>query len=208
MRKNYLVFSAGPHCRPAYYLRKFEIREKAFPLDWQICSLENTLLLYKTGFKDFFNEYKEYPKYENKQKCLRYVKDTKYSVISMHHIRSDIPLKDAVKEFKKTMKKRYRNLDSEIKKVNKVIMLSSHNVSFHKLTHFLKSFAKIYTNKEIVMINIHSRKNGKRMHSHTINSKIKLIEFFFNDVNKGGSSPTNKEFWHGNVICSGKGSVS
>lgn len=128
MNKFNVGFSLGPYCRPAYYLQLCNLRTCAYPLDWQGCFAESALHLYETKFKDFFIQYKEMP--ELKAECesgLRYVIDTKNKIISMHHIKDDIPLEQAVDDFRKIIIKRYQRLNKNLNKANSILTVCNHN---------------------------------------------------------------------------------
>jgi hypothetical protein len=200
MKNDFLIFSGGPNCRPTHYLKKYELRDKAFPLDWQICSLKDATHLYKTGFKDFFNDYKEYPERLNKTKKLRYVVDTKNHIVSMHHVSSEKALDIAVSEFVELMKKRFNDLNTAIKKQKRIIILSNHAASYQSLKCFIQNFTKLYSGKDFTLVNVHNRKNGSgRIHTKEISRNARIIEFFFHDVHKNGSDPVqNPNFWYGN----------
>lgn len=196
-----IVFSLGPCCRPAYYLQLCGLRTFAYPLDWQGCSIESALHLYETNFEDFFIQYKDLSKL--KKDCtlegLRYVVDVKNNIKSMHHIKNNIPLDEAVSEFKEIMIKRYNRLNGNLNNASSILIVSNYNKKLSTLSEFLIRFSKIYKNKKITLINIHSRKNGKNRYVHKINENLSIIEYFFNDINKDGEDPKyNKNFWLGN----------
>lgn len=194
-----VVFSLGPYCRPAYYLELCHLRKCAYPMDWQGSLLESTLSLYENEFQDFFTQYRDFPKLVNDKEQLRYVVDTKYHVISMHHIKSNLPLDSAVKEFRKLMMKRYHRLDQDLKNAKSILIVGNHNRKINILKEFLVCFSKKYSNKKITFVNIHSRKNGKNKYVHVINEYLTIIEIFFYDVHKDGADPSlNKNFWLGN----------
>lgn len=196
-----VVFSLGPHCRPAYYLQLCGLRTLAYPLDWQGCSIESALHLYETNFNDFFVQYKDLSKLKTNciEEGLRYVVDVKNNIISMHHIKYNMPLDEAVSAFKKIMIKRYNRRDKNLNKANSILIVCNYNKKLSTLIQFLIRFSKIYKNKKITLINIHSRKNGKNRHVHIINDNLSIIEYFFNDINKDGMDPKyNKNFWLGN----------
>jgi len=193
------IFSLGPCCRPAYYLQLCGLRKCAYPLDWQGCPLESALHLYQTGFQDFFNDYTDLSRKAKCLKGLRHVIDNKNNIVSMHHIKDNIPLDQAVKKFKETMIKRYIRLDKHLRNANSILILANHNKKKDELVNFVIEFSKIYKHKRITLINIHDRKNGKNKHIYKINADLKVIEYFINDENKNGKNPkTNKDFWLGN----------
>lgn len=200
MEKYDVVFSLGPACRPAYYLQLCGLRNCAYPLDWQMYSIESALHLYETNFSDFFLEYEDlsYTR-EKRLKGLRYVLDPKNNVISMHHIKDNIPLNKAVDEFRKLMLKRYKRLDNNLNNAKKILIVSNYNEELSVFSNFLLRFSNIYKNKKITLVNIHSDSNYKNRQVHCINDNLCVVEYYFNDVNINGADPNrNKNFWLGN----------
>ncbi len=196
MEKYDIFLSGGPACRPAYYLQKLELRKAAYPLDWQMCDLDTGIHLYKTKFKDFFEEYKDTGKVH---KGIRTVIDTKNNITAMHHVKAEPEIEVAVKEFRDLMIRRYENLNESLKKANSVCILMNQNVVLEKIKNYLQEFSKIYPNKQITLINIRNRKNGKNKKVHELTSKLRICEYFVNDIHADGSDPQkNKLFWHGN----------
>lgn len=196
-----IVFSLVPYCRPAYYLQLCGLRRCAYSLDWQGCSIENTLHLYETNFKDFFVQYKDLSKLKTDciEEGLRYVVDVKNNIISMHHIKDNMPLDEAVSVFRKIMIKRYNRFNKNLNKASSILIVCNYNKKISTLIEFLIRFSKLYSNKKITLINIHSRKNGKNKHVHIVNNNLSIIEYFFYDVNKDGDDPKyNKKIWLGN----------
>ena len=199
-RKECLFISGGESCRPTYYLKKYNLRYQAYPLDWQICSLKSAIHLYETKFNDFFKEYKDYPEKLIKSTKMRYVRDTKNDIISMHHISSDKPIDEAVKDFVELMQKRYADLDESIKNHKRIIILGNHQVDVSQIKSFVERLSKIYKGKEFLFVNIHKTKGNAFSHTITrLNDELKIIEFCFNDINKKGNDPEkNLDFWKGN----------
>lgn len=194
-----IIFSLGPWCRPAYYIQLCGLRKCAYPLDWQGCPLDSALHLYQTGFKDFFNEYADLSKPTEDLEGMRRVNDKINNIVSIHHIKDNIPLDKGVNEFKTLMLKRYKRLDKHLKNANSIMMLSNHNKRKKDLQNFVINFSEIYPNKKITLVNIHNRKNGKHKHIYKINDDLQIIEYFINDINKLGPDPKkNKNFWLGN----------
>ncbi len=195
-----IVFSLGPACRPAYYLQLCGLRTCAYPLDWQMYSIESALHLYETRFSDFFLEYDDLSHTREKRlEGLRYVLDTKNNVISMHHIKDNIPLSEAVDEFRATMLRRYKRLNENLNNAKTILILSNHERELDILVNFLLRFSNIYKNKKITLVNIRSIRNGKNKHIHKINDDLCVVEYYFNDVNKNGEDPIhNENFWLGN----------
>ena len=101
MNKYDVAVSIGFTCKPAFYLKISGLRKFSSPMDWLTCSIDSQIKLYKNKFNDFFNEYKtdyDIPKVDEEYIPVR---DTKYDILTMHHVRKDIPLNEAVEEFEK-----------------------------------------------------------------------------------------------------------
>ena len=94
-----LYMSVGNACRPAYHLALNDLRNEAYPLDWQMeYSLDTVIHLFKTKFSDFFVDIEEAVEFEA---ACRQVKDVKNNIISIHHFPRNIELEKAQEEFVK-----------------------------------------------------------------------------------------------------------
>ncbi len=90
-----IIISLGKVCRPAYQLKVNGLRDKAYPLDWQMdYSLDTVEHLFATGFEDFFTDIVEEESSSLNEN--RRIKDVKNGIISLHHFSKSIGLSDYI----------------------------------------------------------------------------------------------------------------
>jgi len=76
-----MILSVGNDCRPAYYLKKNNLRHYKNPLDWVgYYSLDTVIHLYKTKFNDFFTDL-----IEDKQQYSNGYIDGKNNILFVHY---------------------------------------------------------------------------------------------------------------------------
>ena len=194
-----VIFSIGPSCKVAQYLKSLNLRKCAYPLDWQICNdFDRILHLFESDFSDFFIEYKNLDN-DYKLSGLRSVEDIRNKIVSMHHISDDLPLDEGVKKFRSKMLKRYFRLKSHIQNGNNILIIANYDVSIDDLVSFLKSFASLFEKKNIVMVNVKDSKIEEK-NEYYLDNNLKIVEYLINDVHENGSDPkTNRLFWLGNT---------
>lgn len=178
-----LIFSIGPACRPAYYLKINFLRIFASPLDWQMnYSLDTCLHLFQTNFQTFFTEIQE-DKHRKGAHNNRRIIDMRNSITSIHHFDSDIPLSEAQAEFRVVMQKRYLQLHTAISKSHVVGMICNRADSLDDLSTFLSSFGQIYPNVNFVLINIRNTEGitSARMNEYPLSPRLTLREYSFHD---------------------------
>jgi len=214
-RLNVIVCFLGAACRPAQWLRKTKKRFQACPLDWMMkYSLDTALHCFRTNFKDFFEDVEETNEYSG---SCRVVRDKKNDIVSMHHFKSNLSLEDAKNNVRDMMSRRAQAVAKILKKSNSIVLLCNRQKNSHtELINFLKEFSKIYPDKNITLINIHSNnsdqitknviyngkasivksKKGKPSNKYTKKpKKLCFIEYCFKDV-----SPNRNVYpeWEGN----------
>lgn len=189
------VFSLGKHCRPAHHIDKHGMRFQAAPFDWMMSySLDEVLKQIESKFKHFFDNIEEVPD-DRKNPEHKIVKDKDGNTISMHHFPLDKDIKDYKKEFSSIMQKRFKKVDSIIKKSDSVAFICERNISFDELFDFAKKFSKIYEKdgkkKKIVIFNIVDSDFGLEKFKYEMQSceNIDIVQFYFCD---------KSENWKGN----------
>ncbi len=192
-----LVFSIGPTCRVAYYLQLSNLRTYAYPFDWLGTNLKIIISLFKSDFKLFLNNYQDIsdewhvPGFKN-------IKDNN-GIIIAHHIKDDIEIEEAITNCKKLMTKRYRRLKEHLKLASNIAIVTNQNVNLEELKNFLKTFSDLFPNKKITLVNIKSNKKEKQRLEINLSHNLKIMEYYFNDVNKDGDiKDINPNFWLGN----------
>lgn len=195
-----LYMSVGNACRPAYHLALNDLRNEAYPLDWQMeYSLDTVIHLFKTKFSDFFVDIEE-EAVEFEAAC-RPVKDVKNNIISIHHFPRNIELEKAQEEFVKRMKKRFERLDGELGGAKRVALICNRTDSLEELQAFLKKFWVLYPHLEIKLINIRNDEGGEGSSyiakEYEINDSLSIEEYIFNDTVNNITGETAD--WRGNI---------
>lgn len=178
-----LIFSIGPACRPAYYLKMNFLRTFACPLDWQMnYSLDTCLHMFQTNFETFFTDIQEDVHRKGAHNNRRII-DTRNSITSIHHFDSDTPLPDAQAAFRAIMQKRYLQLHTAILRSHVVGLICNREDSLDDLSTFLSSFGQLYTNVNFILINIRNTEGltSACMNEYHLNPKLTIREYSFHD---------------------------
>lgn len=194
------IFSLGIACRPSGYLRDFNLRFQAAPLDWMSSySLDTAAYLFETKFSDFFAEIEEVS--GKTDAGYRSVNDTKNHISSIHHFKNDAPLLEEQKRFREKMLNRANKVDEILKNSSSIAFICDRSKATpEELISFLTRFDKIYPNKKIILINI-KNSNIQDIKKDVLfeNDNLKIIQFSFNDQPSSGDSSDawkgNKEIW-------------
>ena len=194
-----IILSVGGACRPAYYLRKHDLRFCANPLDWMMSySLDTVIHLYKTKFNDFFVDFVEDKQKSLENNCSWYI-DNKNNIISMHYT----GLESNNSLFRDIMKDRFKKINSTLLSANKICFISNRMESIDVYKKFLEKMAEIYSGN-ITYINIRDKKDiittpPIKHYKEKMSEKLNLIEYEFNDIHpKGGDLKINNDAWIGN----------
>lgn len=199
-----LIFSVGPACRPAYYLKTNFLRAFACPLDWQMSySLYTCLHLFQTNFQTFFTEIEEDTQRKGAHNNRRII-DTRNLITSIHHFDSDIPLSEAVPKFHAVMQKRYLQLHTAILESHNVGLIGNREDSLDDLSTFLLSFGQIYPNVNFTLINIRNVPGLDSIHINecSLSPKLTIREYSFHDEYlakeciEGNEWLGNSELWN------------
>lgn len=181
MEKYDFALSIGETCKPALYLKATNLRTVACPFDWLVCDIQHQVELYKNHFSSFFDEY--YEDYSiNSDKNMRNVRDSKNIILSMHHIRLDIPLEEGVKDFKSLMMRRYERLNDILNNSKSILLVSDQQCDISILKQYVLEFAKIYPNKIITLVNVLDDDVDFNVCKYQITDKIRIEQYSFNDV--------------------------
>ena len=195
-----LIVNVGSSCRTARNLQDNSLRYISSPLDW-MCnySLETVLALFQSGFENFFANRERVPgRYYSHQ----HVRDLDTGMESLHHFPYGADI-DAFYEsdFKPAVKRRFRTLDTLIKKSRHVLLLCNRDEDSERVIDFLLGFSKLYGCK-FTMINVRNTypENSHAVRRHEVSGRCALIEHHFCDVHpKTGYEFDNSDWWTGNV---------
>lgn len=194
------VLSVGPACRPSIYIKEYDLRFQAAPLDWMMkYDLSKVIHFFKTGFNDFFEEIEEIP--EKFCGNCKFVKDTKNGVISIHHFDKDNSLDSEHKKFRETMLRRAKSVDEILKKSNSIALVCNRpDVAMSELLNFAKDFSDIYKDKKIILINVVDM-DTEKIHKSILfeYDNLKVVQFIFSDK-PPIDDPQKFPKWRGNPI--------
>lgn len=194
------IFSVGPACRPASFLKEDMMRVVASPLDWQMkYSLDTVIHLFETGFSDFFSDITEDTSKSGAGQN-RYVIDTKNQIVSIHHFPRTSSCHDFQPTFVERVRKQYCKLNHHLEEAKIVAILCNRDDSVDKLRDFLRKFTLLYPEKTFLMINVRHtsalRGNTILKEEYLFSENCILHEYYFNDINQ----IPNYE-WRGNLDC-------
>ena len=195
-----IILSVGAECRPAYYLKKYDLRVCKNPLDWMSCSLDTVVHLHRTKFNDFFVDF-----VEDKQRSLEmnnpcYI-DIKNNILAIHEAETG----RNNREFRKKTADRFEILNSILLNANKICFISARNESMDVFKNFLKSMAEQYSGN-MTYINIRNNESFAdvsytKRHKEKTSKKMELIEYEFYDIHPDGDdSKINTDAWTGNYV--------
>ncbi len=151
------IFSVGPACRPAQWLRKTHKRFQSCPLDWMMqYSLDTAMHFFRNKFSDFFEDVRATGEIIGSNRVVR---DNRNGIVSMHHFNKNVSLESAKWDFRGKMLRRAREVDRILKNSRSIILICNRQKdSFDDFKRFLHNFSRLYPDRDIALINI--RNNG------------------------------------------------
>lgn len=195
-----LYIPLGITCRSAYHLQANDLRNEAYPLDWQMSySLTTVIHLFKTQFRDFFVNVEEDSNKGNRKH--RWIKDITNDIVSVHHFPRDMEIQEAQKVFHEKMNKRFVGMNDRLMKAQRVVLICNRNDTLEELQLFLKEFSTLYPHLEIKLINIRNNEemdiNSYTMKRYVLSERLSVDEYIFNDTFNGFIQ--EKADWRGNM---------
>lgn len=172
--------SAGPLCRPAYFLTRHKLRVCANPLDWMAeTTLERAAYLFRTGFADFFQDIKELPPQPG-NRC-RKVLDCRNNIVSIHHFLQSVSLEEGYAKFQELMRRRYLRMMDFIKRSPRVAFLGCYNATTDQLATFLENMRAVHPT-DYTFINVRNVPVRKK-ETATVDTTSRVINYHFPDTN-------------------------
>lgn len=204
-----VVISVGNHCQAAWYMQEYGLRKFASPLDWmKYYSLQSVYDLFKSGFKDFFCHHYE-DEIKAKENDCRWVIDKNTGMISRHHFLKEIPLQDQFEDFYEKQIQRFHKMDHYLKQAKNIVLVSCREDSIEEMGEFLYKFQTLY-DKNLTLLNFRDSKTQTYKKTFKINSKIKIVEYCFDNTYPLKKHQTKEQVggivWIGNYKCWGGGS--
>lgn len=153
------IFSVGPACRPAQWLRKTHKRFQAAPFDWMMkYSLDTVLHCSKNKYADFFENIRSTGQNIGEH---RVVVDTKNNIVSMHHFYKNASAEEGKWGFREKMLRRGKRVDEILKNSRSIVLISNRQKdSLDDFKRFIHGFSRLYPDRNITLINIRSNGNN------------------------------------------------
>ena len=197
----------GNACRPAFWLKKYGLRQASYPFDWMMSySLSTVINTITKGCHDWFSNYTEDKSKINAK--VRYVVDNTNHIISMHGFPSTCSVDAFLPEFQKTMQRRIDRLKGVFSQSRRICILCNRDDTLDAFIMFGKELNKMYPHLNITIINVVNANTRKDIEKYDISKKLKIYLIMADDTNEKGSDKTiNPKFWIGNErlyeeICS------
>lgn len=175
-----IVLSIGDNCQAAYYMKEYDLRKFASPIDWMTgYSLETLFNLFKNDFRDFFSSY--YEDYSrSKEIVTRFVIDKHNGMIAMHHFHKNSQIEQQFSNFLSKTFKRWQKIKNYLSLANNIVFISHRNDRLEDLEKFLFNFSTLY-DVNLTILNFRDNKNNEYKKIYNINKKLKIVEFCFDD---------------------------
>lgn len=197
----------GHGCRPAYWLKKYGLRQASYPFDWMISySLDTVINTIKKGCYNWFSNYTEDKSKINAK--VRYVVDNENHITSMHGFPSSCSVDAFLPEFQKTMQRRIERLQGFLRQSQRICILCNREDGIDSLSYFGKKLNEMYPHLNITIVNVVNTNIRKDIEKYDISKKLKIYRIKADDTNeKGADRSINPNFWIGNEklyeeICS------
>ena len=196
-----LYLSVGPTCQPSENLRRNFLRDFSAPLDWMgHYSLETVLHLFRTGYDDFFKEYKIDEEREGARGDvmgnMRLVTDTLNGIDSIHHFPEFEDMDYAHRMFSDKMSERAARLERRIRSAGSVALVTRRSETKEEMLSFLRAFHDIYPHLKLLLLNFrHDDSFGFEDYEKEVvfdDGTLSYHDYLLNDTLQG------KEVWFGN----------
>lgn len=193
--KAHAFISCGNACRPAYWLRKYEMRKQSLPFDWmKDYTLQTLAKIIKEGMHDWFEHYEE-----NEEKIgpeHRYVKDTLNEITSIHAFPVDKTIEEYMPEFKATYQRRYEHLINVLSTSSSVCLVGNRTETPEEFFEFIKALENLFPQTQFIVINVHHSEDKKEILKYKVSQQSMLYYIYAYDKYE---DPTSKYAWHGNT---------
>ena len=191
------IISLGGDCRPAHHLKRNNLRLAANPFDWMMrYTLANVTDIINTRFKTFFRDiYEDTTK--KTRNGYRYIIDKNNRFVSIHHFKKNIDIYSQYDDFYDKMKFRFYRMLEYINRSESVMFLCNRNEDTSNFEQFIKSMSEIF-DKKYLFVNMrhHDDKSTITKRCYNITEKANIIEYFFYDVHRNGSTG-HSDYWMG-----------
>lgn len=189
------IIPLGTACRPAFYLRRHNLRYFSSPFDWMMrYKLESIKNFVDIGIDDFFREYtivSAGPKNYN-------VVDLHTNMISMHSFTKERTMEEQYPSFLTTMKHRFDRFLAAMRAADRLCFISNRSATeLPDIFNFVEDMEQRFA-KSVLYVNVIDEKDEEIWHYPAGQSEI--ITIAFDDAHPmGRDKATNPKFWLGNA---------
>lgn len=202
-----LFISCGSACRPAHWLRKYDLRKASYPFDW-MCeySLDFYAETIKQGCFDWFDSYHEGHIHSD---VTRKIVDDKTGLVSLHAFPKNEAVETFLPKFHQIFDEKYLKFKQALEDNQNICFVANRGESTEKFVSFAQKLNQLYPEKMFTIVNL-KHDLEKRKTEKTIACKnVTLYTIYADDRNENGADfATNPQtFWIGNTklweeICS------
>lgn len=198
--------SIGDACKPAFWLRKCNLRFYSLPFDWMMnYSLDIVIETLKDGIDTWFKGYDEDI---SRMGRTRYVKDKKNGMVCMHAFPKEMSVEDYMTQFKNIFNRRFERFIYILNNAQSICFVCNRRLSYNDVYSFLKKMHMLYPKLHICLYNVQDSLDKKYSY-YKFSNDLDWYDIRDNDKNENGATrETNpKTFWIGNerlwtAICS------
>lgn len=194
-----LFVSLGGACRPAHWLRKFNLRKASYPFDWMCSySLDFYAETIQKGCYDWFNSCRE--EFCHSQETRRIV-DNKSNLVSLHAFPCNETVEEFLPKFHKIFDEKYLKFKQALSENENICFVSNRPESTREFVSFAKKLKLLYPTKTITIVNLKHHLTKRKTTKLKISNKISLYTIYADDRNEEGADfQTNpRKFWIGNT---------
>ena len=188
-------FTIGKACRPAFWLKKYNLRQHAYPFDWmKDFQLNSVLKAFRDGCSNWFSDYSE----GKSTLSTRYVIDNTNHVTSVHAFPGSCSVADYLPEFQKTMQRRMQRLQQVCKNSRKVCILCNREENVLAFADFAKQLSRMYPQLKLTIVNVVHTTGTAGIDKYDISKKIEIFFIRAEDVKKLKPGEPALFLWEGN----------
>lgn len=185
----------GSACRPARWLKEWNLRYCALPFDWLMgFSLEKVLFMLTQGSSSLLQEYKEDLTWQGR---WRSVSDTKDNITILHDFPRDESVEQHIPIFQEKFTRRCQRMKRIFKTYDKICFICNRNDDIAEFLSFSLEIMKFNPKLKVNFVNIRHSENDEDI-LYWVNGNITIYDIHANDVNENNDPKTNPWFWIGN----------
>lgn len=185
----------GSACRPARWLKVWNLRYCSLPFDWLMkFSLDTVSSMLIQGSSSLLKEYKEDPSWKGR---WRSVSDTKNNITILHDFPRDESVEQHIPIFQEKFMRRCKRMKRIFKTYDDICFICNRGENISEFLAFSLEMMKFNPKLKINFVNIrHSENDGDILCQSSGN--ITIYDVHANDVNENNDPQFNPWAWLGN----------